>query len=768
MLVRLLMPALVLLSACTADKGGAGGADSAVGDTAPGPELDVLAAVDPFIGTGGLGYGFGGSYPGPGRPFGLVKVSPDTANHANIAPGFSHTGGYYHPDDHIRGFSHLHMQGVGIAAYGALGLMPADGFSDEKITAEGHLQAFSHDDERAGAGWYEVDFTDLDVQVALSATDHTALHRYTFGGGVSEPTVLIDLAHVIGGGIVPGGEIAVDAESSRVEGWLICDGEMGAPFPLYFSILFDQAPSSWGVWTGEEITAGGATALLPEELFTGTDKDEPVPLGAWLTFDGADEVYARVGLSKVDVEGARANLDAEHTGFDYAAERAAAAADWEERLSVVRVWGGSERDRTIFASSVFKAAQMPTLYSDADGRYLAFDGEVRQAEWGRYYTDFSLWDTYRTAHPLYLLLWPEDAADMMDSLASMARYGGGVARWPLADTDPGVMLGTPANIVFAEAYLKGVDDFDVDTLAEVALGIADGTGAAPFGGRPDVATYDALGFHPAESVGRSVAWTQELAISDHALGLLMEARGESDAAAMLLERAGWWRNHYNSETGYFHARMTDGSFVEIESEAAWDDAYTEGNARQYRWLVPHDPEGLFAEMGGEEQAVQWLSELFEGRAEELEELGETGFPSSWYWHGNEPDIHAAWMFALAGRPDLTREWVGWVMDHEYSELPSGVDGNDDGGTLASWFVFAAAGLYPLNGTDRYVLGEPRFDRIEMAVAGPGEPYLTIERVGQGDDIVEIQLDGVPIAGVELRHADLRPGAVLTFVAGTAR
>jgi predicted alpha-1,2-mannosidase len=726
----------------------------------------MLELVNPFVGTGGVGFGFGGSYPGAGRPLGLVKVSPDTATATNNAPGFSHTGGYNYDDDYIRGFSHMHMQGVGIAAYGALALMPADGFEDDDITAGGHLQRFAHDDERAGAGWYEVGLPDLGAQVRLSATEHTALHEYTFSGA-SEPTVLIDLAHVIGNGTVPGGKITVSEGGALVEGWLVMDGEMGAAYPLFFSIRFEQAPTGWGTWANDRITVGGLAERIdvPE---TYTEGDSP-PLGAWVSFAGEETVRARVAVSNVDLEGARNNYAVEHSGFDYEADKVAAQNAWAAMMAPIRAWGGDERDRALLATSVFKAVQMPTLYSDADGRYRAFDGETKQAHWGPFYTDFSLWDTYRTTHPLLVLLWKEQTADMMDSLAAMARDGGSIPRWPLGNSDGGVMLGTPANIVFAEAYLKGVTDFDIDTLRDTALDIADGTLIPAYGGRPDVRTYEAYQYHPTEDMSRTVAWTQEVAVSDHILGRLENEIGDPDVGAALIERGTWWKNHFNPETGFFHERLMDGSFVPIDDEAIWDEAYAEGNARQYRWLVPHDPEGLFAVFGGDEITLDYLTGFFEGRAEELEEIGEIGVPSSWYWHGNEPDIHAPWLFALVGRPDLTRQWVGWVLDNEYDNTPGGVDGNDDAGTLAAWYVFAAAGMYPLNGTDRYVLGDPRFDLIELDVGAPGDAPFRIERIGD-DEIVEVLLDGTPLpeGTYEIDHADIAPGATLSFIGADAR
>ncbi len=727
--------------------------------------VELLSYIDPFIGTGGIAFGVGGSYPGAARPFSLVKVSPDTGDSYGSAPGFSHTGGYHYDDDHIQGFSHLHMQGVGIASYGNLSLMPADGVVATE--QDGYAAQFSHEDEDAGAGWYTVSFAEPAVDVTLTATAHTALHRYAFDGAVESPTVLIDLAHVLGSGVVPGGEIHLLPEERGAEGWLLSDPEMGSPFPLFFAILFDQEPTDYGVWVEGERDEGGLVAelALPEGW---QDAEEPMwtegtkyQLGGWMSFDGAEEVHVRVSISNVDIAGAWSNLDAEHHDFDIEAGIALAESDWEDLLSPVTVWGGSEYDRTVFASSLYKAAQMPTLFSDVDGRYRGFDDEIHTADWGGYYTDFSLWDTYRTAHPLYTLLWPDRHADMLDSLAAMARDGGSIPRWPLANWDGGAMLGTPGTIVFAEAYLKGITDFDVDTLRQVGWEIASGALDPEYGWRPDVATYDAYGYHPVEEVtSRSVAWTQEVAISDHALGTLEEALGEPDRAAYLLDRAGFWINHYNSETGYFHARTMDGAFVEIDSEGAWDDAYTEGNARQYRWLVPHDPEGLTAAMGGEDVVIDRLSELFEENLIAVEESeGVIGVPSSWYWHGNEPGLHTAWLYSAVGRPDLAQKWLRWIMDNEYSENPDGIDGNDDGGTLAAWYVFAAMGFYPLAGTDRYLLSAPAFESISLDIGG--ERPLEITR----SDVVEAAyLDGVALDRFALTHAQLAEGAQLDFAA----
>jgi len=483
---------------------------------------------------------------------------------------------------------------------------------------------------------------------------------------------------------------------------------------------------------------------------------EGIRLGGWFTFDGAAEVRLQLALSNVDTQGALDNLEAEDVGLDVRAAARAAQAEWADWLSVISVWGGTDDERTIFATALFHALQMPTVFSDVDGRYRGFDDEIHTADGFRFHTDFSLWDTYRTLHPLMTLLWPDAHLDMLQSLAMMTTQSDGVPRWPLANKDTGTMLGAPGEIVFAEAWRKGLRDFDVQTLQERAVSVALGE-VVPVYGRPDVALYETHGYYPSDEVGRSVAWTQEVAIADYALAIVESEIGDPDVAQQLFERAGFWENLYDPEVGFFHGRASDGTFDAFSSEALWSSDYAEGNARQYLWLVPHDPEGLFSVMGGSDVAISRLTTFFEETREEDED-GYVGMPDYWYWHGNEPDIHAPWLFALAGEPELTRKWVRWVMENRYGTGADGLAGNDDAGTLSAWYVFAAMGLYPLAGTDRYILGEPAFSRIEFPV---GEGKFTIMRVGNGDT-ESVWLNGVAHVEPDILHADLVAGGSLVF------
>lgn len=722
----------------------------------------LVDLVNPMIGTGGLGYSVGCAFPGAAAPFGLVKASPDTADIAGSYAGFYRGGGYHADDELVRGFGHLHLHAVGVTAYGVVSLMPADHWEEAFTDERPRWLMLDKASEEATPGYYAVNLTNLDAspvaEVQIAATEHTALHTYTFAPEAQEdgrqPTVVLDLEQVLEGGEALGASVQISPETGRFQGYMDNRGGMGPAFRAWFAGVVEPAPTRWGVW-GDGAPVEGGTAA------------EGVDAGAWMGFspdalrDG--QVSVRLALSLTDQDGALANLEAEHAGFDVSQDAAEARLAWDALLSRARVWGGEEDEAEIFATALYHTLLMPTTISDVDGRYMGFDGEAHVADWGRYHTDFSLWDTYRTAHPLYTLLWPELHEDLLRSLAAMAEQGGALPLWPLATYDASVMLGAPASVVVGEAWQKGLlrgadggPDEVARALLDAGLGASDGSLDAPYGQRPDVETYEALGYYPSDLVGRSVAWTAELSIADAALAPMAEDLGEDAAASALWARSERWRNVYDPEVGFFHGRRSDGSFEPDFDETDWLDEYTEGNARQYLWLVTHDPEGLIETLGGAGVAVARLEQLFEDSKRE----GRTNWPAENYWHGNEPDIGASWLFALAGRPDLSAEWVDWVAETYYSDQPDGLAGNDDGGTLSGWYALSALGLYPLAGTDRYVLGPPRFERIELPV---GEGVFTLSREGDG---LEVVLDGAAYTAPDLRHARIQEGSELVWGGGS--
>jgi len=461
-----------------------------------------------------------------------------------------------------------------------------------------------------------------------------------------------------------------------------------------------------------------------------------------------------VGISFVDVAGARGNREAEVEGvaFDTARERTEAA--WEAELSRVEVAGGTDEQAAILYTSIYHALQMPTLLSDADGRYRGLDQEVHEAGDVPYYSDFSLWDTYRTLHPLLTLLWPEWQRQFLVALSRMGEEGGLVPRWPLGVAYTGSMLGDPADVVVAGSVVKGLTDFDVERTYALLQRTADGPlpEGARHGGRGCHAPYLEHGYCPADVQDGSVSWTLELGWADFALGNLAAWLGREDDAARYRARSEGWRHHVHPETGFLVGRNTDGTWV--EPSEPWlpdEDLYVEGNAWHYQWLVPWDVPGLAEALGGREAMLARLDECFDKTLEVVEEaeaggLNPKALPNPYYWHGNEPDIHAPWLYSALDRPDRTADVVRWVAGHEYGLGPEGLPGNDDAGTLAAWYVFAAVGIFPLAGDPTWWLGSPLFERVvlhlpdrdlEVRAPGASETRRYPARAWLGDRRLEV-------------------------------
>ncbi|MCC6872856.1 MAG: GH92 family glycosyl hydrolase, partial [Sandaracinaceae bacterium] len=522
--------------------------------------------------------------------------------------------------------------------------------------------------------------------------------------------------------------------------------------PVYFVARAGQPIASFGTWVGRTATAGATDA-------TGAQS------GAWLTFaPSTTSVVLEVAISFVDLEGARANLAAEGAGFDFDAARAAAESAWEAELSRVRIEGRSDAAFTRFYSALYHTLLMPTLAADADGRYRGLDGEVHSASF-RYHTDFSLWDTYRSLHPWLTLAYPAHQQNMLRSLIAMGTDGGMMPRWPLGIGYTGGMLGDPAAIVFADSWIKGLRDYDLRAAYTALRRSAQGEPNPLFGGRGSAEPYNRLGYVPLESGGSAAARTLEFAYADHAMAILAEALGETDDQAMFATRARSWRNTYDPARGFFVARHEDGRFRDGFREDLWVDDYAEGNAWQYLWLVPQDASGLAELLGGEAMARARLTHFFEESYRERRGLG----PPRWYWHGNEPDMHACALFSAWGDPAAGSRWCAWVREAFYGEGPEGLPGNDDGGTMSAWYVFAALGLMPFAATDRYWIVAPEVTRATIAVEGG---VLTIEAPGASDRtpyVTSATIDGEPLPDLSITHARLTAGATLRLEASeTAR
>lgn len=726
------------------------------------PEVTApLKYASPRFGSGGFAYAAGQAQPGAQVPNGLVNVGPDTTG-VNGTIRFLHFDGYWAGDDTVQGFSQLHLSGTGGADYGILSLMPTDGLDASRLTADGYQSKFRKSTEVASPGFYGVTLLRGNIGVELTASSRVAHHRYTFPAGARR-VVLIDLDHHLDGGVNGNASLAVGADG-HVRGRFHSTGDMSRGFggqDVFFELRARTPWTSSQVWSASSPLAPGTSAA-------GTG------VGAALEFDAADSapVELQVAVSFVSAEGAAANLAAEAPGWDFDGTRAAAEQQWAELLGRVRVWGGSEDERALFYSAVHHLFVMPNAAQDADGTYRGHDGQLHHADGFTFVSNLSLWDTYRTAHPLYHLLAPERGLDAVRSLHAMAQQRGVFPKWPMALGDTGSMVGAGAEVVLADAWARGVKDFDgagaYDLLRAAALGAT--APAAGRGGREGVEAYDALGYVPGTR-GGSVSVTCEFAQDDFALGNFAEALGRTDDAQRLHARAKQYPRLYDAASGFLRAKNADGTLTVTSGfdPLVLSEEYVEANAWHTVFCAPHDVDGSVAMLGGQDAFIAKLTDFFQKSKDEWESLAPTSLlrslPRPYYWAGNEPDIHAGYLFAQAGRPDLTQQWVRWVEDAFFNPGVDGLPGNDDGGAMSAWWVFSALGFYPLVGTDQFIVGAPRFPKVVLAVKGGSFTLEAPQASAKNLYVQAAELNGKPLTAPVLRMADLKPGGTLTFTMG---
>ncbi|HEY5927880.1 MAG TPA: GH92 family glycosyl hydrolase [Kofleriaceae bacterium] len=714
----------------------------------PLPEVtDAASWVDPRIGTGGLGFAHGSCFVGPAAPHGLAKPGPDT-NGPFGTISFQHYSGYFAEDDRIRGFSQLHLHGTGATDYGILSLMPTLAFDPAKLRVIDYEARFAKADERVETAYYAVKLAS-GIDVELTASPRVALHRYTLPAAGA---VVIDLAKVLDSGMVESASITVDAAAREVTGQLHHRGGMSDGFGGYTLYFVARADVGFGeTWTW----AMGSASNAPSA--SGVD------VGAALSLPAGTATIA-IGLSFVSLDGARKNLDAEVPVIDFDAVRAETYAKWNEILGTVLLTGGTEAQRRIFYTSFYHAFLMPTLIGDVDGTFRFAGKEPVVAAGWHQMSDLSLWDTYRTVASLYAWLAPESARHQARSLVGFGEHLGIFPKWPVATGESGTMLGASAEIVLADAVTRGVQGTGAEIGWPLMRAAAMDPVSPPAGraGRNDVELYMQYGYVPAVR-GRSVSMTAEYSHNDYALAQLAGALGHTADRDALMERRLGWRMLYDPAVGFLRGRNPDGSFPTTSfDELMWLDEYAEANAWQSLFEPGiHDPEGIAEILGGREAAIEKLTTFFVKAEDEWHNADESAanFPRKYYWHGNEPDINAPFLFLQLGRPDLTYKWSRWVIDTIYNDQPNGVAGNDDGGTLGAWYVLATLGLYPIAGSDRWIVSAPLFPKARVLVGGH---ELVIESSGSGIYVDRVTLDGVPLTTLELTQGQLSSASVLHF------
>lgn len=713
------------------------------------PVVALTEEVDVFIGTGGTGFGVGSMIPGPHHPFGLAKPSPDTSTRGG-APGFSHCAGYWYEDTEVQTFSQLHLVGTGVPDLGVIGLMPATALPEGDLRPADYRADLEHRLEEAEVGAYRVKLLPAGIDVRVGATPRTSIYSIQYPAGQPAHLVL-DLAHGLGGGTTV--DSGLHFVGDEVRGWLLHRGDMSGRyggFQAYFVLRFAQAPVS-------------KTLLEAGQRRPELSTLEGSAVGAVFDFgDAGAKVELQLGLSFLDEAGAQANLEAEWANFDLAAVQARTRDAWEALLQRVIVEGGEPVERAKFYTALYHLYAMPTDLTEAGRRYRGIDGVVTTADGFTYYSDFSLWDTFRTFHPLMALLSPSVQRDFNRSLERMAEVSGRIPKWPLAVGETNTMIGYHAETVLADSYQRGVTGFDVEAayrrFRRAALPAAE-RDQESLRERDCGERYFGLGYCAVGEDSSSVSKTLENAFADHVLGTLAQSLGEAADGDRFLARAQAYRQVIDPALGMAQGKRADGTFQPVAPDL-FAEEFIEGNAWQWTSFVPHDVPGWAEALGGHERAVDYLDQFFQGTAD----TEDSPLPDLYYWHGNEPDIHAAYLYAELGERDRLAKWVDWIRRTRYNDGPSGLDGNDDGGTLSAWLILADLGLFPKLGEGRWILGTPAFPKVSIALENGAQLVIEAENWRAGATQVDaVKFDDVAVEGPFIDHAKLAAGGTLTFV-----
>lgn len=699
--------------------------------------------VDPMIGTGAVAGGLSGNnYPGATVPFGMVQLSPDT----HPEPDWYNASGYSYTDTTLYSFSHTRLSGTGASDLIDLGFFPTTGRAERG--------SFSHATEKAAPGYYAVTVAPENVRAELTATPHAGVHRYTFPANSKEHNVWVDFDHSIRKGswgcTILNSQLRIVGDSA-IEGYRIITG-WAKVRKVCFYAMFSRPIK------GYELLSGDRVYEAPTSVVNGNK------LKALLKFgDGAEDVVCRVGLSPVSVANARENLMAECSHNDFARYVADADAAWERALGCIDVEGDAEQMKT-FYTALYHTMIQPNLFSDVNGQFVNGRYETEQLPAGeKQYTTFSLWDTYRGAHPLYTIVNPELAANAVNSMIRHYETYGYLPIWELWGQDNYCMIGNHAIPVIVDAVCKGIPGID----AERAYAAVKGSSVNAHPNSPfDI--YEKLGYMPEDKQSQSVSITMEMSYDDWCVARLAEKLGRTADAAYFYKRSQNYRNLFDRETGFFRGRNANGEwlapFDALKHGGNGGAPYTEGNAWQYYWYVPHEVDNLIALTGGRDAFVAKLDTFFTLTEKSGEQNNNVSGSIGQYAHGNEPSHHVAYLYAHAGRPEKTTAMLSRIMREMYNNTSSGYAGNDDCGEMSAWYVLTALGFYPVNpASGDYVLGLPLFPKATIHLPNGKEFTVVAERSKpDATKVAKVTLNGKAHTSPLLTHKDLMAGGTLHF------
>ena len=710
----------------------------------PDAETECYATeyVNPFIGTDFTG----NTYPGAQAPFGMVQLSPD-----NGLPGWDRISGYFYPDSTIAGFSHTHLSGTGAGDSYDISFMPVTLPYKEADAPLGIHSLFSHDEETASAGYYQVRLKDYNINVELTATERCGIQRYTFPE--ADAAIFLNLRKAMNWDFTNDTRIEV-VDSVTIQGYRFSDG-WARDQHIYFRTRFSKPFASVQLDTAAVIKDGkriGSSAIARFDFHT----------------SAGEQILVTTAISGVSMEGAARNLAAEAPADDFDKYLAVTRKNWNEQLSKVEIKSNDIDEKVKFYTALYHSMLAPTIYSDMNGAYYGPDKQVHQADGWTNYSTFSLWDTYRAAHPLYTYIEPQRVNDMVKSFLAFSEQNGRLPVWNFYGSETDMMIGYHAVPVIVDAYLKGIGDFDPKKALAACVATAN---IDEYRG---IGLYKKYGYVPYDvtdhynSENWSLSKTLEYAYDDYCIARMAEKLGEKQIADEFDKRSLNYKNVYNSQTTFMQPRNNKGSFIENFSPDDYTPHICESNGWQYFWSVQQDVDGLISLVGGKERFAQKLDSMFTYNPSADEDLPifSTGMIGQ-YAHGNEPSHHVIYLFNAIGQPWKTQKYAAEVMHELYKNTPAGLCGNEDCGQMSAWYVFSAMGFYPVDPiSGKYEIGTPMYPEMKMHLAN-GKTFTILAPAVSKENIYiqSVKLDGKPYDKSYITHEQIMNGSIFEFEMG---
>jgi predicted alpha-1,2-mannosidase len=723
------------------------------------PNKKVTSYVNPFIGTAAVDKKSltGCTFPGATMPFGFVQLSPDTKHEVNRP-----CSGYDYKDNTIVGFSHTHLSGTGIADLLDVLIMPITGeakrATDYKDSASRDFRsAFSHSQEVARPGYYQVKLLDYNVNAELTATQHAGFHRYTFPQS-SGAGFVIDMDHsrLKGTGNrsakILSAQIKI-VDNKTIEGYRVITG-WAKMRRVYFRAEFSQPFTSNVLFDGNRLYENNSVVM-------GAAGIKAV---VHFASKANEQVLVKVGISATSISNARENLGTEIPAWNFDKVVSDAENAWEKELKQIEI-EGTDKQQRIFYTGLYHAFIQPNNTADINGDYPAADYTTGNAADKTHYSTFSLWDTYRATHPLYTIVQQERTAGFINSMIRHYDSYGILPIWQLWGVETYCMIGNHAIPVIVDAALKGIKGFDLNKAYEAIKGSSTRDHVeSPFG------IYDQYGYMPEDLQSQSVSITLETAYNDWCVAQLAKQLGKTADYDFFIKRSGNYRNLFDNSTGFFRAKDKTGKWIApfnpLQYGGNGGQPYTEGNAWQYLWYVPHNVPDFISLLGGKKAFVNKLDEFF-ALVDTVKKNGNASGFIGQYAHGNEPSHHVAYLYNYAGEPWKTQFYVNKVLNEQYDDQPAGYTGNEDCGQMSSWYIFSALGFYPVNPANGiYAIGSPLLSKATIQLPGGKQFTVQVKNAGKGNAYIQsMKMNGKKYSKTYITHQDILNGAAVEFTMG---